>query len=386
MKNLKTGLFLIVFHLFYSCGQKKEINGSLEIIRNIPQIKINEIYLDTISIGYDGFIGKGFSVISGEKIHFLNLLKMELIEFDQNGEFLGVLISSGEGPSEIPKFQSYLEGKGDKYFMDGYTIFTYDSLNNLKQRKMIDFYHRSSMESVETNPDPNDPGVYEVKYWSNELGVINNFLYTKIESSNPKFNFVMHEEYYRNAKLYAKIDLSTGKVLEILGKRPLSYLNYRFIPHFDYFYHDFLQDEIYLSFEPDSLIYITDLNFEFKEAFGNKGKFMDSEYIQVNNIEDWESYWKNNRVHKGFYKYLKYFPEDDILFRTYTLGNEDHTKFEYEDNPQRLQIYKNKTLIGDVKVPNTFKVIGKIGDFYYADGSIDNPNNEKIVVYRFKLP
>ena len=50
-----------------------------------------------------------------------------------------------------------------------------------------------------------------------------------------------------------------------------------------------------------------------------------------------------------------------------------------------MQIYHQKRLIGDVEVPNFFNVIGKIGDYYYADGSLDNPDNEEIVVYKFKL-
>lgn len=387
MEKFTSYLLTLFLGLFISCQSKRDQGESQFLIHKVlPEIRIHQVDLDTLEVSYDGFVGKGFSVISGEKIHFLNQLKMELIEFDREGNFLGVLISSGRGPNEVPRFQSYLEAGGKKYFLDGYTILTYDSTNNLINKRLIDFYHTSSMESVENDPNTKDQGVYEIKYWANELGMINGYLYTKVESSNPKFNFVMHEAYYREAALYAQIDLKTGKVLKVMGNRPNVYLNYRFIPHFDYFYHDIQEKEVYLSFEPDSLIYVADLDFKIKEAFGAGGSQMDTDYIEVNTIDDWEAYWRNNRVHKGFYRYIKYFPKDKVLFRTYTVGSQDHTKFEYEDNPQRMQIFQDRKLIGDVAVPNTFKVIGKIGDDYYADGSVGNLNNEKIVIYRFKLP
>lgn len=132
MEKRVSYLLTLFLGLFFCCQRKLDKDESqLLIHRVLPEIRIHQLDLDTLEIHYDGFVGKGFTMISGEKIHFLNQLKMELIEFDKEGNFLGVLISSGEGPNEVPRFQSYLEAGGKKHFLDGYTIFTFDSMNRL---------------------------------------------------------------------------------------------------------------------------------------------------------------------------------------------------------------------------------------------------------------
>ncbi|WP_289031922.1 hypothetical protein [uncultured Algoriphagus sp.] len=372
--------------VLFGCTSSEQ-NSETTLLEIEPDLSVYELVgLENFEFDFeDQFVGKGFFEIEEDQILFFDRLAMRVLAFDTEGKYIQTLIDNGEGPSEIPRFQTSVSAGGFRYFMDGYTILTFDQNNQLSNRAVLDFYHQSDLSEVENNPSPDDPGIYEVKYWGNQLEIIDGYLYTKIESSNPKFNFVMHPEYYTDSYLYAKVDPESGKVLELKGKHPRIYQNYKFLPHFDYYYHDLVADEIYLSFEPDSLIYILDKNFEVKEAFGNSGKEMDQSYIEVSTVEDWEDYWRINRAQKGFYKYVKFFPEEGVLFRTYTLGNSDPLAYEYGDNPQRMQIYKNKQLIGDVEVPNFFKVIGKIGEYYLADGSADNPDNEELVLYRFKL-
>ncbi|WP_339754745.1 hypothetical protein [Algoriphagus aquimarinus] len=382
---MKYIIYLLLF-LSIGCSQQKTDALSEVATSELPQnIVIQNLELEQVSFNYEGFVGKGSVELEGDKLLFLDRLSMQVLEFDQEGGFLGISISNGDGPSEIPKFQIYASAEDKRYFMDGYAISEYNEANELSRRKLIDFYHNSDMKDIESNPRFDDAGIYEVKYWANQLEVRDGYAYTKIESSNPGFNFVMHKEYYEKAPLYGKVDLSTGKVVELLGKRPAIYQNYNNIPHFDYYFHDFLDSEIYISFEPDSLIYILNEDFEVQEAFGNKGIGMDQSYREVSTVEDWEDYWRINQTQKGFYKYIKVIPEDELVFRTYTTGNPDPNSFELGTNPQRLQIYHQKRLIGDVEVPNFFSVIGKIGDYYYADGSLDNPDNEELVVYKFKL-
>lgn len=378
--------YVLVSVVFCGCSQQKtEVLSGTGVDQFSRNIMIHDIALDQVKFDYEGFVGRGSVVIEDDKLIYLDRLSMQVIEFNQDGQLLGIPITRGDGPSEIPVFQTYTSYKARRFFMNGWTLFEFNESNSLLNRTLLDFSHSSDIKEAESNPKVDDIGIYEVKYWANQLEVRDGFLYTKIESSNPGFNFVMHKEYYESAPLYGKVDLNTGKVIELLGKRPAIYQNYSYIPHFDYYFHDFLEEEIYISFEPDSLIYILNEDFEVQEAFGNKGEDMDQSYREVNTVEDWEDYWRINQTQKGFYKYLKVVPEDDLVFRTYTTGNPDPNSFELGANPQRLQIYHQKRLIGDVEVPNFFSVIGKIGDYYYADGSVDNPDNEEIVAYRFKL-
>lgn len=382
----KTLIVIQIFIFALGCSEKQQ-GVSLTSLYVEPMIFIDTL-VNIEKIEFTGTVqlfGKGFFQIEGNSILFLDRLGMKVLEFDNNGKFQKTILENGEGPAEIPKFQSYTSDGEFRYFLDGYTLMVYDKNNELVSRSVLNFHHQSSLKEIEGNPNPDDAGIYEVKYWENQLEVIDGYLYTKIESSNPKFNFVMNSEYYRNSYLYAKVDPKSGKVLSLFGKHPPVYQRYNQLPHFDYYYHDRHEDQIYISFEPDSLIYVLDQDFEAKESFGNSGKGMDQSYREVSTVEDWEDYWRINRAQKGFYKHIKFFSEEDLLFRTYTLGNPDILAYEYGDNPQRMQIYKGKQLVGDVSVPNFFKIIGKIGDFYYADGSAENPDNEELILYRFKL-
>lgn len=99
--------------------------------------------------------------------------------------------------------------------------------------------------------------------------------------------------------------------------------------------------------------------------------------------------WKQDRVNNGYYTDISVFAEQDLIFRFYTVGvkkrlEDSEIKTEY-DSPRRMQIYKNRVLIGDLKVPNRFKIVGKIGDYFIADGIVDDIK-EKIAFYKFKIP
>lgn len=378
-------IFLLIW-IISSCSEKGHTNfDNIKVHTINPRLSIDSIQLIRISFEIPHPVGKGFSVLGDGKILFLHQMGAEMMEFDTEGRFLGIPIQKGSGPSEIEGFQSFTQSNGEYYFLSGYTLHTHGAAYQLKDKKTLDFYHQSSMKEVEENPKADDIGVYEVKYEGNQLMVEDGFLYTKIESTNPKFNMVMHTEYYQTSRMYGKVDLKTGKVVEILGRKPQIYQQYHYIPHFDYFYHHIDGENITLSFEPDSLIYIANKSFEILEAFGNSGVGMDQEYIEVNNVDDWYSYASHNRAQKGFYLDIYSHPEDDVLFRTYTKGNPSFTETHLANNPHRLQIYESKQLIGDVTVPPFFKVIGKIGEYYYAEASGRNIDNEEIVVYKFKL-
>ena len=82
-----------------------------------------------------------------------------------------------------------------------------------------------------------------------------------------------------------------------------------------------------------------------------------------------------NRKDRGFYNGIIYIEETDILLRTYQKGSE---------TGGGLQIYKQSVLIGDIDVPESFKVLGYIFPYYYATCGIDE-DNERIVLYKFKI-
>lgn len=382
-------LYIILALIFVSCEQNDQgVDDDTIIITSskVGEELISTINLELLEFEYDEPVGIGLTLLYDENFYFVDRLSTQVLEFDLEGNFLRAPITKGEGPSEIQRFHTVYFGKDQFYFISGYTVSVFNKDFNLARRFELDFEHGSTLHEIEHNPTPDNPAVYELKYWGNQVFARDGYLYAKIEASNPKFNLWETKDYYELGGIYSEFEISTGKSTRVLGRRPPIYLKYKFIPHYDYYYHHILSDEIYLSFEPDSLIYITDMEFEVKETFGTKGFGMHQNYIEIDQYEEESNLiFRKSKIQKGYYKYVKHFPEDGITFRTYTLGIPNDTVLEHGTNPQRMQIYKDKALIGDVEVPTSFAIIGKIGDYYFADGSGGNPNNEEIVVYKFKL-
>ena len=78
----------------------------------------------------------------------------------------------------------------------------------------------------------------------------------------------------------------------------------------------------------------------------------------------------------GYYSHIFADEEHNLLFRSFI-----NDKKTYDGG---VQVYRNKVLIGEIKTNGKFNVIGRIGDYYYADG-IMNEENETLTIYRFKI-
>ncbi len=380
----------LIYLLVISCNSKEPKTAAyyanydlhLSSALNDTQSIIN---IDTLKITHPDGVGKGFSRIVNGELIFFDLARTEVRRITNQFELGEYLLTKGDGPNQIPSFQSFGSSANQNLLLSNWTFFNFDKDWNYLNKGAISFYSNSELNEIGSNPKPEMAGIYELKYYEQEPLFIHDKLLIKIESSNPRYNFVMHKNYYEEARIAAEVNLNTKKIDEILGRKPPIYTNYNLIPHHDHHYWDINSaNEIYLSFEPDSLIYICDDKLVPQRAFGVAGINMQQDYYEVTNVEDYDSYWFLSQTSKGYYKHLKVIEEDRLVFRTYNQGTSE-TTFGYGDNPKRMQVYKDFELIADVPVPSFFKVIGKMGEYYYADGSTENRENEEIVLYRFKL-
>ncbi len=391
----QVGLMLLALFFMFSCKpsdnnltvEVEEISyTNLERIGEAPLKSIDSIELFQIEIQDIGNpVGEGFSYVLDNQLLFFDLAKGEVLEIDPETGSQKVVISKGDGPNEIPRFQSFTHSDDKRVFLDGYAFFVYDSNWEQITRGSYDFYANDEMSEIEANPSGDMIGVYEIKYHENQPHIMDDKLWINIESSNPKFNFLMNESYYRDSRIVGEVNLNSGEVERILGRRTPIYLNYKFIPHHDTFYLTPYGDDFILSFEPDSAIYLVDKMLNPTSYFGGKGIGMNQAYREISEIEEYSSGGNAALTKEGFYKHLYGSKEDKLILRTYTLGNEALEILNYRDNPKRMQIFKNFQLIADVSIPTYFRVIGKIGDYYYADGSGENPDNEELLIYRFKI-
>ena len=92
-----------------------------------------------------------------------------------------------------------------------------------------------------------------------------------------------------------------------------------------------------------------------------------------------------DRTEKGYYTYVKAFPDQKKTLRIYTLGTDSEDLEELFQVKKRMQVYENFDFREDWDLPQTrFKVLGYVNDHYYADGLPDYDNN-RVGIYRFKL-
>ena len=103
---------------------------------------------------------------------------------------------------------------------------------------------------------------------------------------------------------------------------------------------------------------------------------MKQNYAKCESLEDFGRLYKEEHATKGFYTSLNYIDETGILLRTYKQGGK--TKHD------RMQIYQNGVLIGDVAIPKGMCIAGYISPFYYSQVLADE-KEETLKLYRFKL-
>jgi len=144
-----------------------------------------------------------------------------------------------------------------------------------------------------------------------------------------------------------------------------------------YFSYDIDTDgNFYVSFEPDSLIYKFDHHFKPLKTFGIAGDEMNTKYTETKSIEQFKKLFHSERKTHGYYTWIEYVDETDLLFRAYQKGVHAAT--------DGLQIYQDGVLIADVNVPKGMYIEGYIEPWYYSNAIIDEMD-ETMKVYRFKI-
>lgn len=347
---------------------------------------LQNLLLDTLLIEHPEGVGKAFFSIINEELYLFDVLRAQVNRIHEDFSLGETVLNKGDGPDEIQRFQSFSSNGEQHVFLSGYTYFIYDNNWEIQNKGELEFNTDKDLDAVINNPKADIIGIYELKYYEQKHFLRGNELWIQIESSNPKLNFLMHREYYEEARIAGVVDLNDGEIKKILGRKSPSYRNYNFIPHHDQHYWDLSEDgTMFISFEPDSLIYICDNNLRPLKAFGRAGIAMKQNYKELDTYEDYESYWFYSQSSKGYYKHLNVFENGKLVFRTYNQGINPTLVRDLSSNPKRMQVYQDYQLIADVPVPGYFKILGKMGDYFYADGSAENRNNEELILYRFRL-
>ena len=289
--------------------------------------------------------------------HFLGNLNL----FSIDGHHIGTHLGFGSGPNEIFNARNFVSTE-DGYIVLG-SMIDYYALSpafEIKKRSLINWGGNNSPEMVYYETKPDMVEIYELLKPQNLPKIFKNkYLLMPVHTEHYKYNGFISSDYYRDSRIFAILNIETEQIERVEGRRSPEYLKYRYLPNFDFFNFDLLGNEIVVSYNIDSCLYILNSAFIPIAKFGFAGKNMNTDYRQTIGYDDAIDNFLFDRYEFGYYNFVTVVEETGLIFRTYTRGG---------NLPNGLQVYnKEFNLIADVNVPPGFRIIGNKGNVYFAE-------------------
>lgn len=384
MKNLILVSLIGALAFITACGTSSENVYDAKPVVSESDLTL-AIEVDTIDISIPAFSGSGFFRVQNDSIYFFDLIFLTVSICDAEGNFVRRVLGGGDGPEEIENFtyHSFLPDGGSIFLGSGYNLEVFD--RNWKRSRKTYFMDFETKKGTYRGSDVDSKGQYGYNYSDHDV-IFNNTLIVKGAEeayipvvinarSNPAYDPYKHPvSYYSKSKTIASLDLSLGKVTDVFGQRPAVYLDSKYIPIYDFNVFNLRGDDLLVVSKPDSLIRVfsTDTR-ELKYSFGVAGTGMNDDYIRSESFQNLRENWVNAHDNTGYYYGV--FSDQDYVFRSYTTG---------DGLSGGMQIYQKDILKGDFKVHRRFNVLGKINDSYYADGLLDE-DNEELRIFKFNI-
>ena len=361
----------------------RAINTSDECITGVELIPVR---LDSMETSYVGYFW-----LNRDTLYFSDLRYLYIYSLRPDGSIIKRYLGRGQGPNEVINFDFSIP------FEDGYFLYCgsmhnqYFFDNQWQQKNQGIVYwgfkrmSRDEFMSMINRPNPSGVDIYENNVLSYMLPASlnqlqkwdTNHIAVYLDAGLPNFNWLDNTgHYYDYSRIIALINIRTGEVERVLGRRSPYFLDNPNLHTMDFIGFTLSCDTLFLSFFPDSTIYMIDKDEDRAIGkFGRAGRNMNTSYITINSFqESWEREKEDWDVY-GFYTYLMYDEKRQLLFRGYQQG--DHSQYD------GLQIYKNHALIGDVDVPKGFYLIG-----YYNGqliGAIEDKEIKELELYYYKV-
>ena len=378
MKNIIRLFIVSIAVIITACNNKQ---SDLYNLNNLSKkdIKLTRISLDSFFLKGIYTSGIGNVVLNHDKLLFVDKVFCSVFQFTLDGEFLESKLDKGRGPDQVSGINEFTVLSSGYFIMDeSWGIYTLDSNWIKKEVNRVNFKTKKELSDLKNNPQPSDRGIYEVEYLKNIIRPLDEKrVLFPVTVEHPSLNgfFAGCEEYYNNCAILGILNVENGEVEQLIGKRSPVFLEQKYIPNFNRISYDINGKDIIISYEPDSALYIYNIIEGYKYKFGNRGRDMNTNYRRTTSFEASEDNLHDDRLEFGYYTFVEYIEQTQLLFRGYQKG---------ESQNDGLQIYKDKTLIADIDVPKGFKIIGYSNNYYFAQGLIDEIN-EIIPMYKFKI-
>lgn len=387
-ENMKNSCILMLLLLGIGCERVQIPEGknkiAYDIVENYSRKNISyhtSFLLDTLYFSAKQASMEGDFLIKNDTLYFVDRVLSSVLVYDKEGVYIRSALGFGRGENEIPGLNQMTTTERDRFIIldKQWFIYLIDSNLNVDSKFFIRWDGEFIDSSKFEHPDPNNPNIYEVEYGKNKIVAYDEYLFFPVVTEHVKFNAYGEghtPQYYSESFNLAKLSLKNGRIEQLLCNYPPVYKRYRYLSNFKYILFDLYRDSLFFSFEVDTLVYRMNMKDSTVISFGNSGVDMDTAYPEFRTFEDSDIHFSACRQNYGYYRYLKWIPQTNVLFRGY-----QKQKAPFEDG---LQVYRNRCLVADFNVPRGFEVIGYIAPWYYAGVKPDYAN-EKFIIYRFKL-
>jgi len=324
---------------------------------------------------------KGEYTMYNDKIYFFDAAFGYLFEFDTDLNYLNRYWGIGNGPDEI--FNGSLLAINFTKFITfgsrGYINIFDAKMKKIKQFH-IDWYQNRPPKEILKNPKADFFDTYEMDFTQScRVKLLNNnHIIIPISASHPKFNGYFDTDlYYNYSRILASVNLDTGKIDTIFGRRSPEYLKKKNLPNFDHFDFDVDENFIYINFWIDKNIYVLDKkNFNLIDVFGVEGENMKLNYETTDKYEGTDRLKSIHLAKYGYYHSVKSISDEKLFFRIYSIGQNSNTN--------RLQVYKNKILVSDIEIQKDMTVLGYSNETIFLSKTKD-ATADRIVIYKIKL-
>lgn len=371
----QTPIFVLGNLLFLACSEpyssypKPEVSGDL-------RIEIDTVFLDPIhSSQIASFILKGDALFYVDNSYGI------IEEFTLEGQSKGIKKRELDGPEELQGISELIPTKVGFIVRHDWGFYQYDSEWEFIGKSVFQSASIVSYEEMLNKPKGEYMEMYELLHYNPKtVELPDGHLVIKLDVEHPLFNAFTTRSYYRDSRVLGKVNPFNGMMVEMLGTRPDTYGKYEYIPfHVMLDYHWTGDDAIYVTYEADSLIYVYDPSWKLLESFGKAGVGMKTDYAESQTLDvAFESkYFVHSRKNEGYYKDIYVDEGSDLVFRTYRQGSDRQDMVDETENPLRLQIFREGRLLGDYPLPGRFRILGKVGDQYVADGYFDEQKEKQ---------
>ena len=332
--------------LLGSCADGDNVYDSMRRIVSDGAPTYNSVRLEQLQLDSVRYSGESFSwAQEGQGICCLDIFYGWLYRFDAEGRLIKRALGNGRSSNES--------------IIKHYMIGTMSNDGELA----IAGSSRSEFLAYTT------PGDCIARFYKGKL-------YEGLVSDIP--DFIFGPDYEKKVCHIGVVDMTEGKALksEIQGLPSMFSEDKAKYRGMDFVMFDIdNQDNMYIGFAADSLVYVFDHNRKPKFAFGRSGVNMDTDYERFGSLDEMNAY-RTNITKKGYYYWIEYIDETGVCFRSYKKGADS----EYDG----LQVYKDGKLLADCETPKGFKVVGYIAPYYYSQ-IIGGEEDGSLMVYRFKL-